>query len=108
MRSSEDLGLFVVDLQLHKELTIVKTSIEKGEQGMQDLWDSIRALEYDFDNTSVELNELQTLMENAENLPKNNNIKLCGLKEGVEEENVMQYLEDVFIGCLGADAGIKI
>lgn len=55
------------NLQLHKELTNIKTRMEQGERGVQGLRDSIRALEDDFDNTGVELEELQVMVENADN-----------------------------------------
>lgn len=48
-----------------------------------------------------------TVVENTNNIVKNN-IRLRGLREGKEGEELSQYLEKVFTGCLGADTEIVI
>lgn len=35
------------------------------------------------------------------------NIKWLGLKEGVQGDNLVTYLEDLFSACLGADSNIS-
>lgn len=42
------------------------------------------------------------MVENVDNSEKNN-LRLRGLEEGAEGENVASYLEDLFSSCPGAD-----
>lgn len=55
------------NLQLHKDLTDVKRGVDKGEHCTQELQDS-RALEEDFDCPDVDVEELQSVVENSNNL----------------------------------------
>lgn len=47
-------------------------------------------------------------MENADNVAKNNNIKIRGLKEGIKGEGLIPYLKEIFSVCLGADSTVKL
>lgn len=52
------------------------------------------------------MEELQSVVENVDNIVKKNNIRVRGLKEGAEKKGLSQYLEEVFTGCLGVDTEI--
>lgn len=50
-------------------------------------------LEEDFDQLYEEFEELQVIVDNIDNIPRKNNIKLCDLKEEAEGDNLKAYLE---------------
>lgn len=43
-----------------------------------------------------------------ENSLKKKNVKLRGLKEQVDRDNLVQYLQDLFIGCASSDCYLVI
>lgn len=47
-------------------------------------------------------------MGNVDNSLCKNNLKLKGLKEGAEGENLHQFLETLFIACLGSDSTLEV
>lgn len=46
-----------------------------------------------------DLDDLETLVESVDNNVKNNNIRLKGLNEGIEGNDLKTYLEDTFTSC---------
>lgn len=52
--------------------------------------------------------EIQSNIENLVNSLRKNNIRLQDLKEGLEGDNLIQYLKKRFTDCLGADSDIII
>lgn len=55
-----------------------------------------------FDHLDTDFEELQSVAKNTDNISKKNNIQLKGLKEGIKGGGLLQYLEELFMGCLGA------
>lgn len=51
---------------------------------------------------------LQSSAENIENSYKKNNIKLKGLKEGLEGSDLISYLVDLFTASAGLDCELVI
>lgn len=68
----------------------------------------MKTLEHDFDQLNAEFGDLQSNIENKENSLRKNNTKLQCLKEGIEGENLVHYLEELFMGYLGANWNINI
>lgn len=56
---------------------------------------------------SDDLDELEGVAENLDNSQKNN-IKIRGLKEGIEREDLPDYLVELFLGYIGLDCEIVI
>lgn len=77
-------------------------------------WLQTRKLEYAFqfvveDVAHLEdFDDLQTVVENSETLVKRNNLKLRGLKEQADGENLSPYLQDLFTSCIGSDSYVDI
>lgn len=54
------------------------------------------------------MEELEDTVVNLNNIQKKNNLKLRGLKEGAEGDNLTNYLTDLFTPWLGADSEIAV
>lgn len=52
--------------------------------------------------------ELKSIVGNIYNFSHKNSARLRGLKEGVEDDNFITYLEDLFSTCLGADSNTVV
>lgn len=61
-----------------------------------------------FDELDVDIEEIQSAVENIDNVAKKNNIRLHGVKEGIEGSELQQFLEEIFTSCLGAEAQVEI
>lgn len=85
------------------QLEVQQVSAETGKLKVkvQSLEDDVEQVEGDFD-------ELQLTLESIDNNLRRNNIWLQGLKEGVEENGLRQFFEEVFIASLGADCDTTI
>lgn len=77
------------------------------EEHVKQLESALKQVERDYLDLADELDETRRSAENTENILKKN-IRLWGLKEKVEGDNFVQYLQDLFTGCVGADCGLVI
>lgn len=57
----------------------------------------------DFAYFREEFDELQSALENTENYLRKNNIKFRGLKEQVEGDCLIDYLQHMFASCAGSE-----
>lgn len=85
-------------LKLQEKFTVVKTRVDKGVQQAREAYASVKTFEKVLDVLDIDVAEIQSVVENADNLAKKNNIRLCGLKEGIEGIELSQYLEEAFTG----------
>lgn len=60
-------------------------------------------LEDDFKDIGDEVNEVQMTVENLDNVLRRNDLRLKGLKEGAEGDNLVSFLDASFVACLGSD-----
>lgn len=78
----------------------------KKEQGLEKAFE---LLERDHKLMGNVLMEIQySTVENIGNSLRRNNLRLKGLKEGAEGENLQQYLKNLFIACLGSDYNTEV
>lgn len=75
---------------------------------MTEVESKVSGLEDDLDQLDIEVEKLQSLVENTDNSSNKCNICLRGLKERVEGGNLLEYLVDLFTGHLGSDLDISI
>lgn len=70
--------------QVQKDIVDLKETIRETEGHVQKVQKSLGILEESFDQPDEEFEELQSIVENIDNLFQKNNIKLLRLKKGVE------------------------
>lgn len=66
---------------------------------------STSLIEEDVAHLSEDFHEVQVVVEDAENLAKKNNIRLRGLVEG---EDLSDFLQNLFMACLGSKSYLEI
>lgn len=86
----------------------VKKKVENGAQQAKEALDSVKPLEKVYDELDADLKEIQSVVGNDDNTTKKDKIRLRGLKEGIENSELLQYLEEVFTGCLGVQVQVGI
>lgn len=81
----------------HLDMQVV--GIEKKESRLEKAFE---LLENDFKYMGDEAREVRMSVENIDNTLRRINFQLKGLKEGAEGENVVHFLENLFVACLGS------
>lgn len=75
---------------------------------MSNVEQKIHLFKGDFHQLDDEFEDLQSIVENAENNSKKYNIRITGLEEGIEGGNLREYLVDFFTSCFGSDSDITV
>lgn len=86
---------------MKEEVLIVKKGSGTLEKGLNTLGEDLEQLEDNFE-------ELQQTVENIDNNLRKNNIRIKGVKEGVEGNDLKSLLKEVFSACLGTDWDISL
>lgn len=55
-----------------------------------------------------DFDDLEQTVENVDNSLRKNNIRLKGVKEGMEGKDSRQFLEEVFTACLGSESEVVV
>lgn len=76
---------------------MVKKGTGKLERGVNSMEEDLGQLQNYFD-------DLQQLAENTDNNFRKNNIRLREAREVAENSDLRQFLEEIFMACLGADS----
>lgn len=65
-------------------------------------------LEDDFKYMGDEAREVWIIVENLDYSSRRNNLQFKGLKKGAERENLVHFLENLFVACLGSDSTVEV
>lgn len=94
--------------ELQGEFKYMKIEVATTEKKVVHLEHVAQTMKEVFMDLDKNFDQLQAEVENIDTLVKKKNIKLQGLKEGLEGRDVIAYLVEHFSGWVGSDCGLVI
>ncbi|KAK7939311.1 hypothetical protein WMY93_002637 [Mugilogobius chulae] len=92
--------------ELKDSLETVQTRVGEAERRISDLEDDNEIAKTKMDTVEKKVEHLWSRVEDLENRSRRNNVRIVGLKEGLEEPGKMsQYVEKILTGALGLTGG---
>ncbi|KAK7907079.1 hypothetical protein WMY93_015691 [Mugilogobius chulae] len=92
--------------ELKDSLETVQTRVGEAERRISDLEDDNELAKTKMDTVEKKVEHLWSRVEDLENRSRRNNVRIVGLKEGLEEPGKMsQYVEKILTGALGLTGG---
>lgn len=89
--------------KLQVESINVQKSIRGVEEKIGEVEGSMKYLQEDVEDFGKDYDELERVVENLDNNQRKNNLKVRGLKEGTEGQDLKGYLTEVFAIWVGSD-----
>lgn len=100
---------------IEKGMTLLKQKVKRFkenasalERKTDKLDEALKLMKENVTNLGEEPEEVQISAENTETYLKKDNINIRGLQEQVEGDNSVQYMQNLFTCCMGADCDIVI
>lgn len=75
------------------------SKLKTVEQEVRKLDGAFGSLEKEVKQQEADTNNIQQIIENLDNKVRKNNLRIKGLKEGAEGENLLVFLEELFTSC---------
>lgn len=95
-------GLEKVSQQTQGEIGILKLKFESNEERTKNLQILVNGHDQELQDINEDLDGIEDVMETVDNNIRKNNLKLRGLHEDAEGENLVDSSSDLFTAWLGA------